>query len=67
MEQIEFPKHPELAEDVAAFLKARNMHPTDFGKAALNDSALITKLKRGRELRQATIRKIRLYMLTGAA
>ena len=64
--QITFPKHPELAEEVAAYLAATGCKPTTFGKRAVSDPSLIATLEAGRELRSGTIRRIRRYMLTGA-
>lgn len=63
--QITFPKHPELAKEVAAYLQAHDVKPTRFGKAAVKDPSLIKSLQEGRELRSETIRAIRHYMLTG--
>lgn len=65
--QITFPKHPELAEEVSAFLAARDMRATTFGKLALSDPSLIATLEAGRELRSDTIRRIRRFMTTGDA
>ena len=65
--QITFPKHPELAEEVNAFLASRDMKATTFGKQALSDPSLIATLEAGRELRSDTIRRIRRFMLTGAS
>lgn len=62
---IEFPSHPELAKEVAAYLEANGMATTTFGVRALGDPALIDTLRRGRELRRRTIERIRMYMLTG--
>lgn len=60
-----FPMHPDLAEEVAAFLKAKDMPPTRFGKMALGDPSLIASLTAGRELRSQTIAAIRRFMATG--
>lgn len=60
-----FPKHPELAKEVTAFMAARDLRPTRFGLDALNDKMLLTQLEQGRELRQDSINAIRHYMLTG--
>lgn len=65
--QITFPKHPELAEEVGAYLASRDMKATTFGKQALADPSLIATLEAGRELRSDTIRRIRRFMATGAA
>lgn len=60
-----FPKHPELAKEVSAFMAARDLKPTRFGLDALNDKMLLAQLEAGRELRQDSINAIRHYMLTG--
>lgn len=65
--QITFPKHPELAEEVAAYLATRDVKATTFGKQALGDPSLVATLQAGRELRSDTIRRIRRFMATGAA
>lgn len=65
--QHTFPKHPDLAEEVTAYLAARDMKATTFGKLALADPSLIATLEAGRELRSDTLRRIRRFMMTGAA
>ena len=62
---IAFPKHPELAEEIAAYLAAHGMAPTTFGAKAANDPALIATLRSGRELRRGTIQRIRRFMVAG--
>lgn len=64
--QLDFPKHPELAHEVAAWMAAHEVKSTTFGKMALGDPSLIATLESGRELRRDTIRRIRHFMLTGA-
>jgi hypothetical protein len=64
---ITFPKHPELAEEVAAFMAAKGIRHTTFGKLAVGDPSLISNLREGRELRSKTIRRIRHFMMTGTA
>ncbi len=59
-----FPKHPDLAREVAAFLTAKGMRPTRFGKLAVGDPSLIASLIAGRELRSETIAAIRRFMAT---
>ena len=60
-----FPKHPDLAQEVSAYLAAHDVKATTFGKLALGDPSLIATLEAGRELRADTIRRIRHFMLTG--
>ena len=62
---IEFPSHPDLAREVSAYLAARDMAPTTFGAMAVGDPSLVASLKAGRELRRATLERIRMFMLTG--
>ena len=59
------PKHPDLAQEVSAYLAAHDVKATTFGKLALRDPSLIATLEAGRELRADTIRRIRHFMLTG--
>lgn len=59
---MKFPKHPDLAKEVRAYLKANNMPQTTFGIEAMNDSALIFDLIKGRELRSGSLKRIRQYM-----
>ena len=65
--QTSFPKHPDLAEEVGAYLAARGMKATTFGKLSVADPSLIATLEAGRELRSDTIRRIRRFMMTGEA
>jgi hypothetical protein len=61
---LHFPKHPELAKEVSAYLAARKMRPTTFGTNAANDPRLIWTLENGRELRSDLLQRIRMFMLT---
>lgn len=65
MSTIHFPKHPELAQEVAAWMASNEVRPTTFGKLAIGDPSLVATLQAGRELRRDTIRNIRHFMLTG--
>lgn len=62
-----FPKHPDLAQEVAAWMAAHGVHATTFGKMAIGDPSLVATLKGGRELRSDTLRKVRHFMLTNGA
>lgn len=64
---ISFPKHPELASEVSAWLAAHDVKPTTFGKLAAGDPSLLASLQNGRELRSDTLRRIRHFMMTGGA
>jgi hypothetical protein len=63
--QMNFPKHPDLAAEVGAYLRAHDMPVTTFGAKAAGDPALIKTLSNGRELRSDLLRRIRMYMATG--
>lgn len=58
-------KHPELYADILAYIEARGIKRTRFGKDALRDPAFLNDLERGRELRRDTITAVRRYMATG--
>ncbi|MGL6209132.1 MAG: hypothetical protein ACRC14_04800 [Paracoccaceae bacterium] len=51
-----------LLPDIQRFCQATGMSLTDFGKKALNDTALITSIKKGRELLPRTERRVRAFM-----
>lgn len=53
-----------LLADIEAFIETHGMSLTRFGREALNDIHLVPQLRSGRELRQATERKVRSYMAT---
>ena len=57
----------ELLEQIDAYCELHGITPTDFGRDALNDSALVTTLKQGRELRSRTRRRITDFMSTPRA
>ena len=52
----------ELLRDIEAFLKETRMSATAFGRDAVSDRALMSDLKAGRDLRSATIDRIRAFM-----
>lgn len=64
---IQFPKHPDLAQEVAAWMAAHDIRPTAFGKLSVGDPSLIATLEEGRELRSDTLRRIRHFMASGHA
>ncbi|MCH9750890.1 MAG: hypothetical protein K0U61_01595 [Alphaproteobacteria bacterium] len=51
-----------LLADIESFLRATGMSHTKFGKLVANDTALITELRAGRDIRLGTADKIRDYM-----
>lgn len=48
--------------DVESFLQASQMTATAFGQRALNDPTLVHELRRGRECKMATRRRIREFI-----
>jgi len=53
-----------LLSDIEAFIETHQMSPTQFGVAALRDKHFIRDLKRGRDIRLSTERRVRQFMLT---
>lgn len=51
-----------LLAEIDNFLKLTGMKPTNFGKKAINDPALMIKLRRGRRLYEETEARVRRYM-----
>lgn len=49
----------ELLREIEAFLREAGMAASTFGEQAVNDRSLIDDLRRGREVRSATLNKIR--------
>lgn len=54
----------DLLTEIEAFRQAHDMAESTFGRGAANDTRLIPQLREGRELRRATIAKVRQFMLT---
>lgn len=52
----------KLLEEIEAFLKETGMAPTVFGEEAVGDRALIISLRKGRDLKLATMDRIRAFM-----
>ena len=52
----------ELLQEIEQFCAQREISLTDFGRHSVNDSALVTTLRKGRELRAATRMKILAYI-----
>lgn len=52
----------ELLREIEAFCESANMTVTAFGVAALNDRALVSNLRNGRDLRTTTKNRIRAFM-----
>lgn len=51
-----------LLSDIELFLERAGMPPSNFGSAAIGDPNLIRHLRSGRELRFATIQRVRAFM-----
>ena len=52
----------ELMRRIQHFLKQADMAPTRFGREAVGDPRLISDMKNGRELRDATIARIQAWL-----
>ena len=52
----------QLISEIDKYLVAHEMHPTDFGKAALKDPNFVFDIREGRNPSSKTIDKIRLFM-----
>jgi len=51
-----------LMRRIERFLKQEQMAPTRFGREAVGDPRLISDMKNGRELRDATIARIQAWL-----
>jgi hypothetical protein len=51
-----------LLDDIEAYLVRTGMSAQAFGRAALNDSAFMTTLRRGRDVRRSTHMRVRQFM-----
>ena len=51
-----------LIRRIEIFLKHADMKPTRFGREAVGDPRLISDMKNGRELRDATIARIQAWL-----
>ena len=51
-----------LMRRIERFLKQEHMAPTRFGREAVGDPRLISDIKNGRELRDATIARIQAWL-----
>lgn len=54
-----------LLPQILAFCRQHNTTPTAFGRTVLHDPRLVTDLRNGRELRQATEQRVKDYLRTG--
>jgi hypothetical protein len=51
-----------LLDDIEQYLARTGMSAQAFGRAALNDSAFMTTLRRGRDVRRSTHMRVRQFM-----
>jgi hypothetical protein len=58
--------HSELIREIEAFCAENGVTKTRFGRATTGDGSLVPDLYDGRELRRATLAKVRAFM-SGAA
>ncbi len=52
----------KLLKDIEAFIAEHDMPETVFGVRAMNDTALLTKLRKGRSVRIDTAERLRKFM-----
>lgn len=52
----------DLINDIDAYLARSGMTATEFGVAVLNDTAFVHRLRRGKDVRVATVEKVRAWM-----
>jgi 2,4-dienoyl-CoA reductase-like NADH-dependent reductase (Old Yellow Enzyme family) len=51
-----------LLRDVERFLNHKNISPARFGRDALGDPRFVFDLRRGREPRDRTVRRVKAYL-----
>lgn len=51
-----------LIREIENFLRQHRMTPTRFGRNALGDPKFVGQLRAGRELRPATVARVRAYL-----
>ena len=54
----------QLLEDVEAFLAKTGMYASYLGRDAVNDTALVSRLRAGRDVRSETADRVRTFMRT---
>lgn len=55
-------KHGDLLRRIAAYCTRANIAPSTFGRMAINDGKLVTRLEAGRRLWPETEAKVRRFM-----
>lgn len=53
----------DLINEIDAYLDRSGMTATEFGVAVLNDTAFVHRLRRGKDVRVATVEKVRQWMV----
>lgn len=51
-----------LLREISAFLKARNMSDSSFGRLAVNDGKFVARIRRGGDLTTQTLARVRAFM-----
>ena len=51
-----------ILSDIEAFLRSQKMAESTFGRKAVNDGKLVSRLRGGRAISTATLRKIREFL-----
>ena len=54
----------QLLEDVEVFLAKTGMYASYLGRDAVNDTALVSRLRAGRDVRSETADRVRAFMRT---
>lgn len=54
----------KLLEEIEGFLIRMDMNPTEFGRLAKNDGALVFRLRDGKDVRSGTASDLRRFMET---
>lgn len=61
------PLRAQLLAEIEAFLQAYGMHATNLGRDTIGDTALVSRLRAGKDIRTETVDKVRAYMQAYAA
>ncbi len=48
----------EFLDEIEAFLKDRHMTGADFGKLMMNDRGFVSRLRKGKDVRTETIKRV---------
>lgn len=60
-------KHPDLLAEILAFCEAKAISKADFGRLHMADTSFVYDLEKGRECRQATLKRARGVMTPQAS